>query len=357
MIFALTERTLFLRRLAPGFISALFLAVAGPSAAEEQGSAEPWGPITVIGRTVHPGTSSRYSFSETSSFRGWYLNNPIFVARGSQPGPTLCLTAGIHGDELIGVEVARGAFCQTDARQIRGTLIAVPAINAEGVRTGKRYLSDRRDLNRAFPGREGGSIASLIAFAVTSQLLPHCDFVVDLHTGSDQRANVPQIRADLDNEAVRGLAMHFGHGIVVGGAGPDGSWRKSAVDAGVPAIIYEAGEPLRFQADEIEHGVKGVLSVMAYLDMIVAAGTTVPDDQVYRRSQWLRAGTDQNGFFFPVAELGDEIEAGQLLGRIVDPLTDVEHEIRAAKAGKLIGMAVSRPVLAGYGLFHIAWTH
>ncbi len=338
-------------------LCALVLPTAPAARADDPVPAAPWGAITVAGRSIEPGTSSRFAFAEKPGFRAWYLNSPVFVARGSEPGPTLCLTAGIHGDELNGVEVARRAFSLTDAAELKGTLIAVPAINAEGVRAGNRYLSDRRDLNRSFPGREGGSIASLIAFAVTSQLLPHCDFVVDLHTGSDQRANVPQIRADLDNEAVRGLAMHFGHGIVVGGAGPDGSWRKSAVDAGVPAIIYEAGEPLRFQADEIEHGVKGVFSVMAYLDMMAAAGTTVPDDQVYRRSQWLRAGTDQNGFFFPVAELGDEIEAGQLLGRIVDPLTDVEHEIRAAKAGKLIGMAVSRPVLAGYGLFHIAWTH
>lgn len=341
---------------AVALLSCFFLAASESSRAADQPQPGDWGPITVAERTVEPGTSSRFGFSEKPSFRGWYLNTPVFVARGSAPGPTLCLTAGIHGDELNGVEVARRAFSLTDATQLKGTLIAIPAINAQGVRTGSRYLSDRRDLNRAFPGKEGGSIASLIAHAITTYVLPHCDFVVDLHTGSDQRSNVPQIRGDLDNEVVRGLAIHFGKGIVVGGAGPDGSWRQEAVKAGVPAIIYEAGEPLRFQTDEIEHGVEGVFNVMAYLEMIDAPEQMVAEDQIFTRSKWLRAGADESGFFFPLATLGDEVKEGDLLGRIVDPFTDTVYELRAPMAGRLIGMAVSRPVLGGYGLFHLAWT-
>lgn len=333
----------------------LLLTGTSVGSAGDASSPVDWGPITVAGHSVEPGTSDRFTVSESLTFRSWYLGTPIFVARGSAPGPALCLTAGIHGDELNGVEVARRAFSMSDAKVLRGTLIAVPAINAQGVRTGNRYLTDRRDLNRAFPGREGGSIASLIAFAMTSLVLPHCDFVVDLHTGSDQRANVPQIRADLSDEAVRGLAMHFAQGIVVAGAGPDGSWRREAVKAGVPAIIYEAGEPLRFQQDEIDRGVAGVRNVMAYLGMIEAPEHAVAEDRVYTRSTWLRAGTEQNGFFFPVTSLGDEVKSGDLLGRIVDPFSDAVHEIRAPSDGTLIGMAVSRPVLAGYGLFHLAW--
>lgn len=334
---------------------ALLLSLAGASWAAG-GLPEPaWGPITVAERTVEPGTSSRFAFSDTQTFRASYMNTAVFVARGRAAGPALCLTGGIHGDELNGVEVARRAFSLTDPRRLKGTLIAVPAINAEGMRTGSRYLTDRRDLNRAFPGRTGGSIASLIAFAVTSTILPHCDFVVDLHTGSDQRANVPQIRADLSNEAIRNLALHFGRGIIVGGAGPKGSWRREAANAGVPAIIYEAGGPQRFEADEIEDGVEGVMNVMAYLGMIDAPKHTVSEDAVYDRSTWVRAGLEESGFFFPAARLGDEVRAGEVLGRVVDPLTDIEYPISAPRAGRLIGMAVSRPVLSGYGLFHIAW--
>ncbi len=318
-------------------------------------AADEWGPITVLHRTVAPGTSERFPFSDERSFKASYLNAPVFVARGASPGPSLCLTAGIHGDELNGVEVARKSFSLADPAKLKGTVIALPAINMEGVRTGSRYLTDRRDLNRAFPGRSGGSIASLIAYAVTSNILPHCGYVVDLHTGSDQRANVPQIRADLDNETVRELALHFGHGIIVGGAGPEGSWRREAVDAGIPAIIYEAGGPLEFEQAEIDAGVRGVLSVMAYLGMMDAPGKVIPEEQIYTKSTWVRASLDQNGFFFPDAQLGDTVKKGDLLGRVVDPVTDIEHEIRATRDGTLIGRAVSRPVLNGYGLFHIAW--
>lgn len=333
----------------------LLLALAGAAQAADPAPEGAWGPITVGEGTVEPGSSNRFPFSEKRTFRASYVNTPIYVARGHAAGPALCLTAGIHGDELNGMEVARRAFSLADPKTLKGTLIAVPFINAEGMRTGNRYLTDRRDLNRSFPGREGGSIASLIAYAVTSTILPHCDFVVDLHTGSDARSNVPQIRADLDNEAIAELAVHFGRGIVVGGAGPEGSWRREVAKTGVPAIIYEAGGPLRFEPEEIEHGVEGVLNVMAYLGMIDAPRQAVPADQVYTRSTWVRAGLEESGFFFPDAELGDDVQKGDVLGRVVDPVTDIEYPISAPRAGKLIGMAVSRPVLSGYGLFHIAW--
>jgi predicted deacylase len=316
----------------------------------------PWGAIEVAGRAVKPGTSLKFPFNPDRGYRAWFLNTPVFVARGVSAGPALCLTAGIHGDELNGVEVARRTFAQTDAKQLSGTLIVLPAINAEGVRSGNRYLTDRRDLNRAFPGRESGSIASLIAHALTTQILTVCDYLVDLHTASDQRGNLPQIRADLGNEAVRELAMHFGKGLVIDGAGPDGSWRREAVKAGVPAIIYEAGEPLRFQEREIEDGMEGVFSVMAYLKMIDAPQQTVRPERVFIRSTWVRAATGQDGFFFPDVAMGDLVKTGDVLGRVVDPLTDQVHQIVASVAGEVIGMAVSRPVLSGYGLVHLAST-
>jgi predicted deacylase len=317
--------------------------------------AETWGPIDVVGRSVAPGESKRFPFIPDRSYQSSFLNSPVFVARGVEPGPTLCLTAGIHGDELNGVEVARRAFADTDATQLKGTLIVLPAVNAEGVRSGNRYLSDRRDLNRAFPGRAGGSIASLIAYAVTTNILVHCGFVVDLHTASDRRANVPQIRADLSSDAVRDLALHFGRGLVVGGAGPSGSWRREAVAAGVPAIIYEAGEPLRFEEDVIEEGRKGVVSVMAYLGMIDGKADRLPDDRVFTKSTWVRAGPNESGFFFADAKLGDQVREGDHLGRIVDPLTDEVRNVVAPRDGTVIGMAVPRPVLSGYGLVHLAW--
>jgi hypothetical protein len=261
----------------------------------------------------------------------------------------------VHGDELNGVEVARRAVAQTDSERLRGTLIAFPAINATGVRTGSRYLTDRRDLNRAFPGRAGGSVAALIAHAVFTELIRHCDALVDLHTASNNRANLPQIRADLADPDIRELAFHFGLGIVVGGAGPDGSLRREVANGGVPAIIYEAGEPYRFQEDEIARGVQGVENVMAYLDMTAKADRKIPEARIYEKSRWVRAAAGKGGFFFPTARLGDFVRTGDSLGRVVDPFTDEAFEISSPVTGEIVGMAVPQPVLSGYALFHIAW--
>jgi hypothetical protein len=319
-------------------------------------SADDWSdPLQLLGREIAPGTRSKFPFVPDSSFEASYLNTPVFVARGLTRGPTLCLAAGIHGDELNGVEVARRAFAQIDPQKLRGTVIALPIINAEGFRAGNRYLTDRRDLNREFPGSSGGSVAGLIAHAIFTNVLSHCDALVDLHTASNQRANVPQIRADLSDAAVRELAVHFGLGIVVGGSGPEGSLRGEAVKAGIPAIIYEAGQPLRFEEDEIDRGVHGVENVMAYLDMTEQADSKIPDARIYERSKWVRAARRNGGFFFPTAELGDIVRPGDLLGNIVDPLTDQSFDVISPIAGQVIGMAVPQPVLSGYGLVHLAW--
>lgn len=311
-------------------------------------------PMQLLGREIAPGSRSKFPFIPDRSYEASYLNMPVFVARGLDPGPTLCLTAGIHGDELNGVEVARRVFAEISPQELQGTLIALPAINAEGVRAGNRYLSDGRDLNRAFPGRAGGSVAALIAHAIFRDVLNHCDALLDLHTASNRRANFPQIRADLDDPAIRELAIHFGAGILVAGSGPDGSLRREAAKAGIPAIIYEAGEPLRFQEEEIERGVQGVANVMAYLEMTDAVEREIPADRIYQRSRWVRTAVRSGGFFFPTAGLGDIVNSGDSLGNIIDPLTDESFAVISPMSGEIIGMAVSQPVLSGYALFHIA---
>ena len=316
--------------------------------------ADDWGAIKLQGRAIEPGTKAKFPFIPDRSFEASYLNTPLFVTRGSQPGPTLCITAGVHGDELNGVEVARRVFSLVDPAEIRGTLIALPLINAEGVRTGNRYLSDRRDLNRAFPGRERGSVASLIAHAVF-EVISRCNALVDLHTASNNRTNLPQIRADISDPEIRELAVHFGLGIVVAGQGPDGSLRREAAKSGVPAIIYEAGEPHRFQEHEVDRGVEGIENVMAYLDMTDRQDVEIPDARIYERTSWIRVSIGQGGFFFPSAELGDVVNPGQRLGRIVDPFTDASFDVTATSRGEIIGMALPQPVLSGYALFHLAW--
>jgi predicted deacylase len=316
---------------------------------------EHWGPLELIGRQIEPGTSERFPFIPDRSFDASYLNMPVFAARGESPGPTLCLTGGIHGDELNGVEIVRRTFSSIEPTELRGTLIGLPAINAEGVRSSSRYMSDRRDLNRAFPGRAGGSVAAMVAHAVFNEVIAKCDALVDFHTASNNRGNLPQVRADLNDPEIKELAVHFGIGIVVGGSGPDGGLRRETAKAGIPAILYEAGEPYRFQEDEIDAGTLGARNVMAYLNMTDDSGHEVPDTRVYERSRWIRVPPDNGGFFFPDVVLGAKVEPGDELGQIIDPLTDEGFSIVSSVSGEIIGMAVPQPVLMGYALFNIAW--
>jgi len=328
----------------------IFRALSGPLLAADH--PESVGSFELLGETIAPGEARRLGFVQDDSLVRAMLDVPVLIAHGETAGPTLCVTAAVHGDELNGVEIARNVFSGIQPAELSGTLIVIPIVNAWGFRSGNRYLADRRDLNRAFPGRADGSTASRIAHVLFERVIRHCDALIDLHTGSNQRTNLPQIRADLENPPVAALAMHFAVGIVIHGAGAKGTLRRSATDAGVPTILYEAGGPLRFETTEIERGIEGVHNVMEFLEM-VDEDPPAPDPQrVFRHSRWVRA--EGGGIFLSDLEPGASIESGQLLGTVTDPVNDERVEIRSSLSGKLIGMAVPQVVLPGFGLFHIA---
>lgn len=313
----------------------------------------PWGAITFLGREIEPGSRQRFGFSSADgpNFTTALLNTLVLVSRGTRPGPTLCLTAAVHGDEINGVEIARAVFERTDPAALGGMLVALPIVNAHGFRRGDRFLADRRDLNRFFPGSPGGSNAQRLAHLIFSKVMVHCDAAIDLHTGSLDRTNLPQVRADLSNPAVAALAEHFDVGIVVDGAGPEGSLRRASVDAGIPTIIYEAGQPLRFEREEIDRGVEGVENVLEQLGMLERDPPPPDPQRIYRRSRWVRA--ESGGIFFAERRLGDRVKSGDLLGTVTDPLTDERSEIVAPEAGRIIGMALPQVVLPGFATFHL----
>jgi uncharacterized protein len=213
-------------------------------------------------------------------------------------------------------------------------------------------MPDRRDLNRFFPGSQKGSVAAIVANEVFNGVVRHCSHLVDLHTGSNLRSNMPQIRVDPSIPEAAALAREFGVGVVIEGEGPDGSLRREACKAGIAAIIYEAGPPQVFLEQEIERGVQGVRNVMSHLGMI-ATGEKRSDSTRLARSFWQRVPLDQGGIYLPIVELGDAVKTGQLLGTITDPVTDVVHRIEALETGIVIGMAMPQIVLSGYGIFHI----
>ena len=329
------------------------LATRHPLLADDGKTPAAWGSVTVRDRSIAPGTKEKLTFVPFRTFEGGYLDTPVWVARGARPGRALCVVGGIHGDELNGPEIARRVFAATDPTQLSGTLIVLPAVNAHGFRTGNRYMPDRRDLNRGFPGNANGSVASIVAHHVFEIVREHCQALVDLHTGSDQRANLPQIRVDLGNAVALELAKHFGVGVILGGAGPRHSLRRETMEAGIPAIIYEAGEPLRFQQEEVQKGVAGVQNVMAYLGLVTRTGAEPPPSPVFARTSWVRVPTGKGGVFFPSVELGARVAKDDVLGTVTRPDTDEIYEVRATRAGMVIGMAVPRIVLSGYGLFHL----
>lgn len=336
-----------MRRARRAAAAALLLAAAAPGGAVAQA----WGPLDLLGASIAPGERRELSFLSEPSFVGAFANTMVVAARGAKPGPTLCLTGGVHGDELNGFEIAYRSYTRIDPASLSGTLIAVPAVNAFGFRTGSRYLPDRRDLNRFFPGSAGGSIASRLAGVVFEQVIRRCDALIDLHTGSLQRTNQPQIRTDLGDARALALARSFGSGVVLHGRGPRGSLRRAALDAGIPAVIYEAGEPLRFEEEEIRGGVEGVANVMADLGM---TGVRAPRRAgiVFRATRWVRA-EQLGGVFLTDRKPGDRVAAGDRLGTVTDPITHQREEIRAPANGQIIGMAVPQVVLVGYGLFHL----
>ena len=313
-----------------------------------------WSAIEIAGRQVEPGDKRKFPYLQSGSFEATYLNSPIFVARGSQSGYSLCVTAGIHGDELNGMEIARRAFAAVDPKELSGTFIVFPSVNAEGARTGRRNMIDRRDLNRSFPGSPTGSIASIVADGLFNLVRTHCHALIDLHTGSNARFNLAQIRVAPDDHGAVNIARHFGVGIIALDEGPEGSLRREISKAGLPAIIYEGGKSGEFQEEEIQQGVRGVISILRYLDMLPSGEMLeIPASKIYVESHWTRAPAGGGGYFFPTCVLGGPVVAGQVLGHIVDPLTDKRTIIEAPYNGQIIGFATSQIVLPGFGLFHI----
>lgn len=317
-----------------------------------------WGPIEIAGREIWPGTTSRFPYGGETSFESAYLDAPVFVARGRRHGPALCITAGIHGDEINGTEIARRAFSWIDAETLSGTVIVFPMVNAAGVRNSNRYMQDRRDLNREFPGRSNGSVTAIVANTLFTEITRNCSYLIDLHTGSFSRSNHPQIRVSASNPEALQIARRFGVDIIMLSEGPAGSLRREVSDTGIPAIIYEAGEPSRFDLEQIAAGVRGIESVMAYLGMNEGSVETVmPESRIYTRTSWVRVPVGAGGYFFPAVKLGQNVRKGERLGTIIDPLTDRQTKVEATQNGEVLGLAFAQIVLSGYALVHLGVDH
>ncbi|MCC5793962.1 MAG: succinylglutamate desuccinylase/aspartoacylase family protein [Chromatiales bacterium] len=322
--------------------------VAGPLVGSGEGASE----LALLDRMVPPGSFRQLAWSAGISFEGTSTDTPVLVAHGSGAGPVLCLTAAVHGDELNGIEIVRRVLHEIEPGSLSGTVVGLPIVNLHGFRRGSRYLPDRRDLNRFFPGNANGSAASRIAWSLFDNVIRHCDALVDIHTGSLNRTNLPQLRADLSNAEVRDLSEGFGDIVLLHSPGPDGSLRRAATDAGIPAVTLEAGEPMRVDAAKVNEGVAGVFRLLDALGMLPGDSPLPAGEPVYYRSSWIRA--DHGGILLTVTQLGQRVEIGDVLGIVTDPVSSEQNIIYATISGKVVGMALNQVVMPGFAAFNIA---
>ncbi len=305
----------------------------------------------ILGDVVPPQTLKQLTWFASETFAGKGIPTPVLVVNGATPGKTLCLTAAVHGDELNGIESVRQVMHGINPEKLTGVLIGVPIVNMQGFQRHSRYLPDRRDLNRFFPGNPKGSSASRIAHSLFTQIITHCDGLVDLHTGSFHRTNLPQLRANLDMDGIVQLTQGFGSTVILHSEGGIGTLRRAATDVGIPAVTLEAGEPLRLQEDEVKHSVKALFTLLDTLGMHNKRSLWGNPEPVYYTSQWVRA--DQGGILLSRVKLGKAVKPGDLLGTVTDPISNDQAEIRSPWAGRVIGMALNQFVMPGFATFHV----
>lgn len=312
-------------------------------------------PLNVVGVVTPPGCSQRAELQVSRLPTGTTLSVPLQVVNGAKPGPTIWVSAAVHGDELNGVEIVRRVLERVNPRQLSGALIAAPLVNVFGFIGQSRYLPDRRDLNRSFPGSATGSLASRLAQKFMTEVVSHCQFGIDLHTGSHFRTNLPQIRANLEHQQTLACAEAFGAPVVMHSQTRDGSLRHAATKRGIPVLLYEAGEPMRFDEDAISKGVNGVLRVMSQLGMRSRKSPIKPFTGVtVRNSVWARA--KRGGILRLSVQLGQRVARKEPIGVIADVFGADERVVTSPIAGIVIGFTTNPLVHQGDAVIHVAQT-
>ncbi|MDD7911067.1 succinylglutamate desuccinylase/aspartoacylase family protein [Pseudovibrio exalbescens] len=278
----------------------------------------------------------------------------VHVVHGKRPGPVVFVSAAVHGDEIIGVEVARRLLQNKALSRLRGTLLVVPIVNTFGFMNQSRYLPDRRDLNRSFPGTESGSMAGRIANLFFTEVVQKSDYGIDLHSAAIHRTNLPQIRIAPRDRAGMDLARVFGAPVTLLAKVREGSLRHAAAEHGTKVLLFEAGESLRFDEMAIRAGTSGILRVLRHLDMISGRGIAQPKENpvICYRSRWQRSPA--GGLLRSYKRTGTFVKKGEVLGIISDPFGEVEQQVKAQIDGIIIGRTNLPVVYEGDGLYHLA---
>jgi predicted deacylase len=308
---------------------------------------------TILGQCPAPGESVNLRLTVTTRPLGGAVEVPVRVIVGEKPGPKVLLTAVLHGDELNGLGIVQELlFGPEDLHLTSGILVAVPIVNVPGFEAQMRYMPDRRDLNRSFPGREGGSMSSRIAHEIFQQLIMPCDYCLDLHSAASGRTNFPNVRADLRDPTVRELARAFGCELMVNGTGPAGSLRSAATEAGCPTIILEAGEPGKIEPSVMDVGVRGVRNVLRHLGMLDGEVISPAYQTRVDRATWVRA--DTGGLLRFHVTPGTVVDEGQPLATNISVFGREQNVLVSPVDGIVLGMTTQPAVQPGEPVCHIA---
>lgn len=306
----------------------------------------------IAGTSIPRGATTDVKLKVSERYTGDPIHLPIRVIRAKKPGPTLFVTAAVHGEELNGVGVIHDLMFGEELKLTAGTLMLVPIVNIFGFENQSRYMPDRRDLNRSFPGNPTGSLTSRIASIVFKEVVQRCDFGIDLHTAASGRTNFPNVRGDLNKPGIRRLAKAFGCELMVHGQGPDGAFRREAVKAGCDVIILEAGEPLKIEPSVLDVGVRGVLNVLMELGMVKGTPTKPAYQLRIDKSTWVRASV--GGILrFHVAP-GQVVDEGQPIATNASIIGLERNVLVAPTAGIVLGMTTLPTVKPGEPVCHLA---
>ena len=311
--------------------------------------------LTIGKHVIKPGETASFDLPVTTLYTHTPVAIPVHVIRGKRPGPRLFISAAIHGDEINGVEIIRRFLFHSSLKRLHGTIIAIPIVNIHGFINHSRYLPDRRDLNRSFPGSSKGSLAARLAYLFMNEIVSKCTHGIDLHTGAIHRDNLPQIRANLDDKETAWLAEAFGVPVLLNSDLRDGSLREAAAEAGIPMLLYEAGEALRFNEVSIRAGVRGIINILRALEMIPKSSKPAKkriSPIIARSSVWYRASA--SGIMRNPVALGTRVSKDQILGIVADPFGKTEYPVIAQHNGIVIGRTNIPLVNEGDACFHVA---
>lgn len=310
------------------------------------------GDLTINGQTVNAGKTIQINASIAKLPTRTPIDIPIIVSRAKADGPTLLLMAGMHGDEVNGVEIVRRILHNKYNTPIKGTVICIPLVNVLGFITMSRVVSGGKDINRSFPGSKTGSLASQVAYFLRKEILPHIDYGIDFHTGGARINNVPQLRFDTANPISLDLAEAFSPRFILNSDLREKSLRKEAGKRNIPFLVFEGGESLRLVKSIIDVGVSGALRVMKYLQMTEVDAPDVTNEPILlEKSYWVRAKSA--GIFHSLARAGSIVSKNEIVGKITSPYADFEYMIKVPKAGHIIAINNNPIIHRGDALLHI----